>query len=56
MRTVYVQRWTEDLPSAAECGWEDFHSAIREANDAFVDVRLATSDSGDFWSWQQYWG
>jgi hypothetical protein len=48
MRTVYVQRWTEDLPSAAEGGWEDFHSAAREANDAFIDGRLATSDSGGF--------
>jgi hypothetical protein len=48
MRTVYVQRWSEDLSSAAEGGWEDFHSAVRAANDAFIDGRLATSDSGGF--------
>jgi hypothetical protein len=45
---VYIQRWTEDLPSAAEGGWEDLHSDVRETNDAFIDGRLATSDSGGF--------
>lgn len=51
MRTVYVQRWTEDLgPATAEgegC-WEEFHDAVREANDVYIDARSATSTSGGF--------
>lgn len=51
MRTVYVQRWTEDLAEAAaegEGSWEEFHDAVREENDVYIDARTATSTSGGF--------
>lgn len=48
MRTVYVQRWTEDLEAWEERHAEDFHQVVRSENDAFIDAREATSESGGF--------
>jgi hypothetical protein len=48
MRTVYVQRWTEDLQAWEERHAEDFHQVVRSENDAFIDSRTATSESGGF--------
>lgn len=48
MRTVYVQRWTEDLDAWNERHAEDFHETIRKEQDAFIDARSATSVSGGF--------
>jgi hypothetical protein len=46
MRTAYVQRWTEDLQIWQERHAEDFHEVVRNENDAFIDGRTATSESG----------
>jgi len=48
MRTVYVQRWTEDLQAWEERHGEDFHQGVRSENDAFIDGRTATGESGGF--------
>jgi len=48
MNTVYVQRWTEDLQAWEERHAEDFHQVVRSENDAFIDGRTATSESGGF--------
>ena len=48
MRTVYVQRWTEDLQAWEERHAEDFYMVVRSGNDAFIDGRTATSESGGF--------
>lgn len=48
MRTVYVQRWTEDLEAWEERHAEDFHKVVRNEQDAFIDGRTATSESGGF--------
>ena len=48
MRTVYVQRWSEDLQAWEERHAEDFHQVVRSENDAFIDGRMATSESGGF--------
>lgn len=48
MRTVYIQRWTEDLQAWEERHAEDFHEVARSENDAFIDGRTATSESGGF--------
>lgn len=41
MRTVYIRRWTEDVP---EILWGD--EEVRQENDVFIDGREATSESG----------
>jgi hypothetical protein len=48
MWTVYIQRWTEDLQAWEERHAEDFHEVVRSKNDAFIDGRTATSESGGF--------
>lgn len=48
MRTVYIQRWTEDLSSGPDGSWEEFHLAVRDENDEYIDGRTATSESGGF--------
>ncbi|KAM0721128.1 hypothetical protein Q7P37_003414 [Cladosporium fusiforme] len=44
MRTVYIQRWTEDLKEFTET--RGGKQGVREENDAFIDAREATSESG----------
>jgi hypothetical protein len=46
MRTVYLQRWCEDLDTWSDRVGEDFHKVMRAENDAFIDARSATSVSG----------
>lgn len=41
-----MQRWTEDLQAWEERHAEDFHQVVRSENDAFIDGRTATSESG----------
>lgn len=41
MRTVYIRRWTEDVPDIL---WGD--EEVRRENDVFIDGREATSESG----------
>jgi len=43
MQTVYIQRWTEDLPSVLE---EEFNMKLHEENDVYIDGRTATHESG----------
>jgi len=46
MRTVYVQRWTEDLDTWFNLAPEGFHDIVKAENDAFIDGRSATSANG----------
>ena len=48
MRTVYVQRGTEDLKTWHDRCHEDFHDNLKKEHDAFIDGRMATSVSGGF--------
>jgi hypothetical protein len=48
MRTVYIQRWTEDLDTWFNLAPEGFHDIVKAENDAFIDGRSATSISGGF--------
>jgi len=48
MQTVYVQRWTEDFDDWSNRVGEDFHDVLKAENDAFIDGRSATSESGGF--------
>ena len=43
-----MQRWTEDLQAWEERHAEDFHQVVRSENDAFIDGRTATNESGGF--------
>lgn len=43
-----MQRWTEDLQAWEERHAEDFRQVIRSENDASIDGRAATSESGGF--------